>query len=93
MHAVDFNNIVTSGGNFSANQTYTQVIEWIDFIGGSMFCEKVHNPANPNAAEVGRTYSTLANYNAISKSFVVGSSDDMSDPRFYPPPLLTYSTV
>jgi hypothetical protein len=70
---------------------YTQVIEWIDFIGGGMFCLKMCNPADPDAPnlcqhvydEIGCTYNALADYSAINGTFTVCDSDDMADPGVF----------
>jgi len=75
----------------NGSSTYTQVIEWIDFIGGGIFCLKMCNPAGPNAAKlcdhiydrVGCTYNALADYNNINGTFQVCDSDDMTPPGVY----------
>jgi hypothetical protein len=41
-----FSNAFSNG----ANNTYKQVIEWHNFMGGNAFCFKVCDPAGPNAA-------------------------------------------
>jgi len=77
--------------NFTANQQYTQVIEWVDFIGSGMFCLKMCNPADPAAAllcahtydEIGCGYNALANYGSINGSFEVCDSDDMAFPGVF----------
>jgi len=84
-HSADFT------ANMQESSSYTQVIEWIDFIGGGMFCLKMCNPANPDAPnlcqhiydEVGCTYNALADYPSINGTFSVCDSDDMSDPGVY----------
>jgi len=90
MNAASFNSLV-SGGDFTANQTYTQVIEWIDFIGNGMFCLKMCNPDDPNAAqlcnhiydEIGCSYNAVADYGQINGTFTVCDSDDMTPPGIY----------
>ncbi|KAH8118033.1 hypothetical protein DFH11DRAFT_1571992 [Phellopilus nigrolimitatus] len=85
-----FQSLVGSG-NLTSNQTYTQVIEWIDFIGGGQFCMKMCNPNDPNAAalcnhiydEVGCSYNALANYGSINGTFEVCDSDDMTPPGVF----------
>ncbi|KAI5122273.1 hypothetical protein M0805_002354 [Coniferiporia weirii] len=85
MSASDFSSLASSG-NFQNNQTYTQVIEWIDFIGSGMFCLKMCNPDDPNAAalcqhtydEIGCSYNAIADYNNINGTFQVCDSDDMT---------------
>ncbi|TDL25847.1 hypothetical protein BD410DRAFT_819875 [Rickenella mellea] len=80
-----------SSNNLAGSQTFTQVIEWIDFIGSGMFCLKMCNPDNPNAPqlcqhiydEIGCTYNALANYGAINGTFQVCDSDDMTPPGVF----------
>lgn len=75
----------------SGSTTYTQVEEWIDFIGGGIFCLKMCNPANPGAPElcahvydeIGCTYNALASYGSINGTFTVCDSDDMADPGVF----------
>jgi len=82
---------IASGGNFTSNQTYTQVIEWVDFIGGGMFCLKMCNPSDPDAAllcqhiydEIGCAFNAVADYAAINGTFQVCDSDDMADPGIF----------
>lgn len=82
---------LAKGGNFTANQDYTQVIEWIDFVGSGTFCLKMCNPNDPNAAalcqhiydEIGCAYNAVANYAAINGTFSVCDSDDMEPPGIY----------
>lgn len=90
MNSASFQQLV-QGGNFTANQTYTQVIEWVDFIGGNMFCLKMCNPSDPEAAllcqhiydEIGCTYNAVADYPAINGTFEVCDSDDMAFPGIF----------
>lgn len=78
----------------ASSTNYTQVIEWIDFIGGGIFCLKMCNPDDPNAAslcnhiydEVGCNYNALADYNSINGTFSVCDSDDMTPPGIYTGP-------
>ena len=78
MNSASFQDLVKTG-NLTSNQTHTQVIEWIDFIGGGVFCLKMCNPDNPEAAElcqhiydeVGCTYNALADYGKINGTFEV----------------------
>lgn len=82
---------IAQGGNFTSDQQYTQVIEWIDFIGSGMFCLKMCNPDDPNAAElcqhiydeIGCAYNALADYGAINGTFEVCDSDDMTPPGIF----------
>jgi len=75
----------------NGSSTYTQVIEWIDFIGGGTFCLKMCNPSDPQAAElcqhvydrIGCTYNALADYGSINGTFQVCDSDDMTPPGVY----------
>jgi len=75
----------------NGSSTYTQVIEWIDFIGGGVFCLKMCNPAGKDAPglcahvydEIGCTYNALANYGSINGTFTVCDSDDMDDPGVF----------
>ncbi|KZT33858.1 hypothetical protein SISSUDRAFT_992597 [Sistotremastrum suecicum HHB10207 ss-3] len=81
-----------AGGNGS--QTFTQVIEWIDFIGGGIFCLKMCNPSDPNAAElcqhvydeIGCNWNALADYGSINGTFSVCDSDDMTPPGVFTAP-------
>lgn len=90
MSSSSFGDLVKSG-NLTSNQTYTQVIEWIDFIGSGQFCLKMCNPNAPNAAElcqhiydeVGCTYNALADYGHINGTFEVCDSDDMQPPGVF----------
>ncbi|KAL5525762.1 hypothetical protein ACEPAG_7099 [Sanghuangporus baumii] len=90
MNSASFQDLVNSG-NFTNDQNYTQVIEWIDFIGSGVFCLKMCNPNDPNAAElcqhvydeVGCTYNALADYSKINGTFEVCDSDDMSPPGVF----------
>ncbi|PAV16167.1 macrofage activating [Pyrrhoderma noxium] len=82
---------LAKSGNFTNNQTYVQVIEWIDFIGSGQFCLKMCNPNDANAAElcqhiydeVGCSYNALADYGHINGTFEVCDSDDMTPPGVY----------
>jgi len=77
--------------NATPSTSFTQVIEWIDFIGGGIFCLKMCNPKDPQAAElcqhiydrIGCGYNALADYNAINGTFSVCDSDDMTPPGVY----------
>ena len=68
---------LAKSGNFTNNQTYVQVIEWIDFIGSGQFCLKMCNPNDADAAElcqhiydeVGCSYNALADYGHINGTF------------------------
>ncbi|KLO17170.1 hypothetical protein SCHPADRAFT_937208 [Schizopora paradoxa] len=90
MNSASFQQLASTG-NFTGNQNYTQVIEWIDFIGSGMFCLKMCNPDDPNAAElcqhiydeVGCNYNALANYGSINGTFEVCDSDDMTPPGVF----------
>ena len=78
MNSASFQDLANSG-NFTSNQNYTQVIEWIDFIGNGVFCLKMCNPNDPDAPElcqhiydeIGCTYNALADYNHINGTFQV----------------------
>ena len=82
---------IAQSGNFTNDQQYTQVIEWIDFIGSGMFCLKMCNPNDPDAAqlcqhiydEIGCAYNALANYGAINGTFEVCDSEDMAPPGIF----------
>jgi len=90
MDSASFQSLDTSG-QFTQNQSYTQVIEWIDFIGAGYFCLKMCNPDDPNAAslcnhiydEIGCTYNALADYAAINNTYTVCDSDDMEPPGVF----------
>jgi hypothetical protein len=70
----------------NGSSTYTQVIEWIDFIGGGVFCLKMCNPTYANSPKlcnhiydrIGCSYNALADYNSIKNTFQVCDSDDMT---------------
>lgn len=74
---------LAKSGNFTNNQTYVQVIEWIDFIGSGQFCLKMCNPNDADAAElcqhiydeVGCSYNALADYGHINGTFEGKSHD------------------
>jgi len=75
----------------NGSSTYTQVIEWIDFIGGGVFCLKMCNPSYANSPKlcnhiydrIGCTYNALADYGSINGTFQVCDSDDMTPPGEY----------
>ncbi|KAF8583002.1 hypothetical protein K439DRAFT_1634777 [Ramaria rubella] len=77
--------------NASESTSYTQVVEWIDFIGGGLFCLKMCNPSDPNGPqlcnhiydEVGCNYNALADYGQINGTFEVCDSDDMTPPGVF----------
>lgn len=77
--------------NSTPSTTFTQVIEWIDFIGGNMFCIKICNPDDPDAPNlcqhiydrIGCGYNALADYAAINGTFEVCDSDDMTPPGVF----------
>jgi hypothetical protein len=85
MNAASFDQLIQSGGNYTANQNFTEVHEWVDFIGNGLFCIKACNPDNPDAPalcqhiydEIGCTYNAPADYNAINGTYSVCDSDDM----------------
>jgi len=89
-HAAGFAQQFKSG-DFSSNTSETQVIEWVDFIGGGMFCLKMCNPDDPNGPalcnhiydEIGCTFNAIADYPAINGSFTVCDSDDMAPPGVF----------
>lgn len=75
-----------SGGN---NNTYEQVIEWHNFMGGSVFCFKICNPAGANAANfcqhiydrIGCAYN--APNNAQNGTFETCDGADQDYPGIY----------
>jgi len=77
--------------NSTPSTSFTQVIEWIDFIGSGMFCLKMCNPSDSQAPtlcnhiydRVGCTYNALADYQHINGTFQVCDSDDMTPPGVY----------
>jgi len=77
--------------NSTPSTTFTQVIEWIDFIGGNMFCIKICNPDDPDAPNlcqhiydrIGCSYNALADYAAINGTFEVCDSEDMTPPGVF----------
>jgi len=80
---------------FQSNSTpstkFTQVIEWVDFIGNGMFCLKMCNPSDSQDAllcnhiydRVGCTYNAPADYLHVNGTFQVCDSDDMTFPGVY----------
>ncbi|KZS88207.1 hypothetical protein SISNIDRAFT_446194 [Sistotremastrum niveocremeum HHB9708] len=89
LNSASYQSQFKSGSNGS--QSFTQVVEWVDFIGTGVFCLKMCNPAGSDAAhlcahiydEIGCNYNAIANYGAINGSFTVCDSDDMLDPGVY----------
>lgn len=77
--------------NSTPSSTYTQVIEWIDFIGGGVFCLKMCNPSDPTDDKlcnhiydrIGCTYNALADYQHINGTYQVCDSEDMTPPGVY----------
>lgn len=77
--------------NSTPSNTFTQVIEWVDFIGDGIFCLKTCNPSDAQGAKlcnhiydrVGCTYNAVADYNHINGTFQVCDSDDMTPPGVY----------
>jgi hypothetical protein len=77
--------------NSTPSNTFTQVIEWIDFIGSGIFCLKMCNPSDAQAASlcnhiydrIGCTYNALADYTHINNTFQVCDSDDMTPPGVF----------
>jgi len=75
-----------SNGN---NNSYTQVIEWNNFMGGNQFCIKVCNPAGANAANycqhiydrIGCAYNSPNN--AQNGTFEACLGDDQDFPGIY----------
>ncbi|KAJ8496996.1 hypothetical protein ONZ45_g12230 [Pleurotus djamor] len=75
------------GGN--DNNSYTQVIEWTNFMGGNAFCIKVCDPAGPNAAHycehiydrIGCAYN--APNHAQDGTFEVCQGENMDFPGVY----------
>ncbi|THH17832.1 hypothetical protein EW146_g3062 [Bondarzewia mesenterica] len=76
-------------GSANDNNTYTQVIEWTNFMGGNSFCIKVCDPAGANAASycehrldrIGCAYN--APNNAQNGTFEICDSDNMEFPGEY----------
>ncbi|KAI0056579.1 hypothetical protein BV25DRAFT_1813774 [Artomyces pyxidatus] len=80
------NGFPSNGGN---NQTYQQVIEWVNFMGSNSFCLKVCDPAGTNPAgycqhtldRIGCAYNAPSN--APDGTFEVCDSDNMDVPGIY----------
>jgi len=84
----------------SDNNTYEQVIEWNNFMGGNSFCLKVCDPAGPNAAHfcehiydrIGCAYNSPNN--AQNGTFESCKGDNQDFPGIYTDPsgqIQTYS--
>lgn len=77
--------------NSTPSSSYTQVVEWVDFIGNGMFCLKMCNPDDSQDAllcnhiydRVGCTYNAPADYADVNGTFQVCDSDDMTFPGVY----------
>ncbi|KLO17171.1 hypothetical protein SCHPADRAFT_846825 [Schizopora paradoxa] len=90
MNSASFQQLASTN-NFTANQQYTQVIEWVDFIGTGMFCLKMCNPSDPDAAslcnhiydKIGCAYNAIADYGSINGTFEVCDSEDMTPPGVF----------
>ncbi|KIJ13175.1 hypothetical protein PAXINDRAFT_81702 [Paxillus involutus ATCC 200175] len=76
----------SNGGN---NDTYQQVIDWTNFMGGNGFCFKICDPAGSNQQALCQNiYDRLgcaynAPNNAKNGTFEVCDGDDMSPPGVY----------
>jgi hypothetical protein len=76
----------SNGGN---NDTYQQVIDWTNFMGGNAFCLKICDPAGQNQQALCQNiYDRLgcaynAPNNAKNGTFEVCEGDDMSPPGVY----------
>jgi hypothetical protein len=89
MNADQFDQQLTSKS--APSTSFTQVEEWVDFIGANMFCIKMCNPANAQAPElcqhvydeIGCTYNAPADYGSINGTFQVCDSDDMTPPGVF----------
>jgi len=89
MNAASFDALVTSNGTPSTN--YTQVEEWVNFVGNGIFCMKICNPAGPDAPtlcahtydEIGCDYNAPADYGSINGTYQVCDSDDMTPPGVF----------
>src|ERR1700761_207560 len=74
-NAAGFKSALSS--NAAESTSYTQVIEWIDFIGGGIFCMKMCNPSDANGPglcahvydEIGCNYNAIADYPAINGTY------------------------
>jgi len=77
--------------NSTPSTTFTQVIEWVDFIGNGLFCLKMCNPSDNQDAQlcnhiydrVGCTYNAPADYSHVNGTFQVCDSDDMTPPGVF----------
>ncbi|KAF8515576.1 hypothetical protein JB92DRAFT_3155157 [Gautieria morchelliformis] len=77
--------------NSSGSTSFTQVVEWIDFIGSGVFCLKMCNPNDPNGPqlcnhiydEIGCNFNALADYGQINGTYEVCDSDDMTPPGVF----------
>lgn len=77
--------------NSTPSNQFTQVVEWVDFIGTGMFCLKMCNPSDKQGDRlcdhrydrVGCTYNAGADYAHIKGTYQVCDSDDMIAPGQY----------
>ncbi|KAH7884250.1 hypothetical protein F5I97DRAFT_1968367 [Phlebopus sp. FC_14] len=80
------NGFPSNGGN---NDSYQQVIDWTNFMGGNAFCIKVCDPAGQNQQQLCQNiYDRLgceynAPNNAKNGTFEVCEGDDMTPPGVY----------
>jgi len=93
-HGADFRGNPLGGLMYSTawstdNKTYEQVIEWNNFMGGSVFCQKVCNPAGAHAADycqhifdrIGCAYNSPNN--AKNGTFEVCDGENQDFPGVY----------
>lgn len=98
-NAAGFKSALSS--NAAESTSYTQVVEWIDFIGGGIFCLKMCNPSDSNGPglcahvydEVGCNYNAIADYPAINGTYTVCDSDDMAPPGVFTDPATNQLTT
>jgi len=94
-HGADFRGnplgglVYSTGWSNGNNNSYEQVIEWHNFMGGSVFCFKICDPAGPNAANfcqhiydrIGCAYN--APNNAKNGTFESCQGDNQDFPGIY----------
>ncbi len=91
MNADAFDAALSSNQLYGNTSNEQQNIYWVYFIGDGIFCIKICNPSNPNAAklcnnvydEIGCSYNAVADYGQINGTYTVCDSTDMTQPGQY----------
>jgi len=80
-----------TGSTGQNNGSWSQVVQWHNFMGADMFCLKACNPSDPNGwrmcehiyDRIGCAYNAPANYSTINGTFTSCDSDDQLYPGYY----------